>query len=113
MCQSFSHISFWLCDALGSDDLCTFYTLAASAGVMSVLESYSDVLAGITAKYDCKDPGNLDRLLNIEVTRTADDGPFLSKSLYIQDVLNLFKPHLPSKVARFNGAETPTDHMIN
>ena len=49
----------------------------------------------ITAKYDCKDLGALDRILNMEVVRTKEGGLFLSQSLYIQDVLSRFKTHLP------------------
>ena len=66
----------------------------------------------ITAKYDCKDLGPLDRILNMEVVRTREGGLFLSQSLYIQDVLVCFKTHLPGPSTRLNGAETPMDHRI-
>ena len=32
----------------------------------------------ITAKFECKDFGELDRILNMEVTRTGEEGLFLS-----------------------------------
>ena len=40
----------------------------------------------ITAKYDCKDLGALDRILYMEVVRRKE-GRQLSQSLYTQDVL--------------------------
>ena len=49
----------------------------------------------ITAKYDCKDLGLLDRILIMEVVRTKEGGMFLSQSLCIQDVLGRFISHLP------------------
>ena len=63
----------------------------------------------ITAKYECKDLGELDRILNMEVTRTVVGGLFLSQS----HVLEKFKEYLPSKwVQVFNGAENPMDNKI-
>ena len=44
----------------------------------------------ITAKYDCKDLGALDRILNMEVVRTKEGGLFLPQSLYIQVLLRRF-----------------------
>ena len=54
----------------------------------------------ITAKYECKDLGPLDRILNMEVVRTREGGLFLSQSLYIQDVLGRFKTHMPGPSTR-------------
>ena len=67
----------------------------------------------ITAKYDCKDWSDLDRILNMEVMRTKEGGMFLSQSLYIQDVLGRFKADMPGPSTRLNGAETPMDHRIH
>ena len=58
----------------------------------------------ITAKFECKDLGELDRILNMEVTRTVEGGLFLSQSLYVKDVLEKFKEYLPAKGSKFNGA---------
>ena len=66
----------------------------------------------ITAKYDCKNLGALDRILNMEVMHTKKGGLSLSLSLYIQNVLGRFKTHLPGPSTRLNGAETPMDHRI-
>ena len=66
----------------------------------------------ITAKFECKDLGELDRILNMEVTRTVEGGLFLSQSLYVKDVLEKFKQYLPEKGSKFNGAETPMDSKI-
>ena len=45
----------------------------------------------ITAEFECKDLGELDRILNMEVPRTVEGGLFLSQSLYVKDVLEKFK----------------------
>ena len=36
----------------------------------------------LTSKFECKDLEELDRKLNVEVTRTVEGGLFLSQSLY-------------------------------
>ena len=66
----------------------------------------------ITAKFECKDLGELDRILNMEVTRTVEGDLFLSQSFYVKDVLEKFKQCLPAKGFKFNGAETPLDNKI-
>ena len=66
----------------------------------------------ITAKYDCEDLGALDRILNMEVVRTKEEGLFLSQSLYIKVVLGRFKTHLPVPGTKLKGAETPMDHRV-
>ena len=66
----------------------------------------------ITAKFDCKDLGELGRILNMEVTRTVEGGLFLSQSLDVKGVLEKFKEHLPVKGSKFNGAETHMDNKI-
>ena len=66
----------------------------------------------ITASFECKDLGELDRILNVEVTRSVEGGLFLSQSLYVKDVLEKFKQYLPAKGSKFNGAETPMDNKI-
>ena len=52
----------------------------------------------IKGKFECKDLGELDRILNIEITRTVEGNLFLSQSLYVKDVLEMFKQYLPAKV---------------
>ena len=63
----------------------------------------------ITSKYECKNLG--DRILNMEVTRIVEGGLFLSQSLYVKVVLEMFKEYLPAKGSNFNGAETPMDKI--
>ena len=58
----------------------------------------------ITVKYECKDLGELDRICNIEVTRTVERGLFLSQCLYVNDVLEKLTGYLPAKGSKFNGA---------
>ena len=64
----------------------------------------------ITTKYECKDLGELGRILNLEVTRTVEGGLFLSQSLYVKDVLEKLKQYLQAKGSKFDGAETPMDN---
>ena len=45
----------------------------------------------ITAKLECKDLGELARILIIEVTRTVEGSLFLSQSLCVKDVLEMFR----------------------
>ena len=52
----------------------------------------------ITAKFECKDLGELDKILNMKVTRTVGGGIFLSQSLYVKDVLEKFNQYLPRGV---------------
>ena len=60
----------------------------------------------ITAKYEWRDLGELDRILNMEVTRTVYGSRFLSQYLYVNDVSEKVKEYLPGD------AETPTDNEI-
>ena len=81
-----------------------------------ILAVYADdlVIARTTQgqKFECRDLGKIDRILNMEVTRTVEGGLFLSQSLYVKDVLEKFKEYLPAKGSKFNCAETPMDNMI-
>ena len=67
----------------------------------------------IHAKFECKDLGELNRILNTEVTRTVEGGLFLSKSQYVKNVLEKFKEYQPAKGSKFNDAETPMDNKIH
>ena len=58
----------------------------------------------ISAKYELRDLGEVDRILNMGVTRTVKGGPFLSKSQHVWDTLEKFKEYLPEKGFRFNGS---------
>ena len=66
----------------------------------------------ITAKYECKDLGEPDRILNMEVTGTVEGGLFLSQSLSVKNVLEKFKEYLPANGSKFNFAVTPMDNKI-
>ena len=48
----------------------------------------------------------------MEVTRTKEEGLFLSQSLFVKDVLEKFKEYLPAKGPKCNGAETPMDNVV-
>ena len=58
----------------------------------SMFRSLKDKL---TARFKCKDLGTLTRVLNMEVSRTADGGLFMSQAAYVRDMLERFKDHLP------------------
>ena len=62
----------------------------------------------ISAKFECKNLKELDRILNMEVIFTLKGGLFLS----LKDVLEKFKEYLPPKGSKCNGAETPMDNKI-
>ena len=64
----------------------------------------------ITAKCECKDLEELDRIFKMEVTRTIEGG--LSQSLYVKDVPEKFRDCLPAKESKFNGAVTPMNNKI-
>ena len=46
------------------------------------------------------------------VTRTAEGGLFLSQSLYVQDVLEIFEEYLLAKGSNFKGVDTPMANKI-
>ena len=77
----------------------------------TIQESIMKFIQHITAKYECKDVGELDRIINMEVTCTVEGGLFLSQSLYVKDVLEKLKRYFPTKVSKFNDAETPKDNI--
>ena len=66
----------------------------------------------ITANFECKDLGELDRILNMEVTHIEEGGLFLLQLLYVKDVLEKFKQYSLEKGSKFNGAESPMDNKI-
>ena len=78
----------------------------------TTLEAIMKLNQQITAKYECKDLGELDGIFNMKVTRTVEGGLFLSQSLYVMDVLEKFKQYLPAKGSKFNGAETLMNNKI-
>ena len=63
-------------------------------------------------KYERKDLGELDRIRNMEVTRTVNGGLFLSHSMYVKDVLKVSKDCLPTNGSKLISGETPMDKKI-
>ena len=84
--------------------------------VGSTQKAITTVKLQLMAKYDCKDLGALDKLLNMEVVRTKEGGLFLSRYLYIQDALGRFKPHLPGlgyiKTGVFTCGSSPRKRIL-
>ena len=54
--------------------------------------------------------GELDKILNMEVTRTMEEGLFLFQSLLVKDVSEKFKGYLPTKGSNFNDAKNSFDN---
>ena len=72
----------------------------------SMFRSFRDKL---TTKFKCKDLGELSKVLNMGILRTADGGLFLSQESYVRDLLDRFKEHVP---AAANPVELPADPKI-
>ena len=72
----------------------------------SMFRSFRDKL---THKFKCKDLGELSKVLNMGIMRTADGGLFLSQESYVRDLLERFKEHVP---AAANSVELPADPKI-
>ena len=53
-------------------------------------------------RFYLKDLGALIDILNIEITRTVEDGLFLSQSLYVTNVPNRFAEFVDSKSSKLN-----------
>ena len=69
----------------------------------SMFRSFRDKL---THKFKCKDLGELSKVLNMGIMRTADGGLFLSQESYVRDLLDRFKEHV---TAAANPVELPAD----
>ena len=72
----------------------------------SMFKSFRDKLMN---RFKCRDLGTLTRALNMEVSRTADGGVFLSQESYVRDLLERFKEHVP---ANSSASELPMDPKI-
>ena len=59
----------------------------------------------ITAKFECKDVGELNMMLSMEVTRTVEWGLFC-RSHCISRTNRKFKQYLPEKGSKFNAIQT-------
>ena len=71
----------------------------------SIQEAIMKFTQQITANYECKVLGELDRILNMEVTQTAE-----GVIPYVKDVLAKLKQYSPATGSKFNGAETPMEN---
>ena len=59
----------------------------------------------ITAEYECKGVSEMDRILNMEVSRNLVGCLFLFQFLCVHDVLEKFEEYLPAKGTKSNDAE--------
>ena len=51
--------------------------------------------------FKCKDLGELNKVLNMGIMRTANGGLFVLQASYVCDVLKRFKEHVPSNASCF------------
>jgi hypothetical protein len=72
----------------------------------SIFQSFR---AKLTSRFKCKDLGTLTRALNMEISRTADGGVFLSQAAYVRDVLKRFQEYVPASA---NSSDLPADPKI-
>ena len=72
----------------------------------SMFRSFKDKL---TRRFKCKDLGELSKVLNMGILRTADGELFISQESYVRDLLERFKEHVP---AAANSVELPADPKI-
>ena len=63
----------------------------------------------MTLRFKCKDLGELNKVLNMRILRTADGGLFVLQASNMRDVLVRIKEHVPANV---NSVELPADPKI-
>ena len=63
----------------------------------------------LSHRFNCKDLGELNKVLNMGIMRYVDGSLFVSQASFVRDVLEHFKEHLP---ANANSVDLPADPKI-
>ena len=85
--------------------------LIISGPTLAMMGTFKQQLQ-LNKRFEYKDLGKLDRILNIKVNWTAGGGLYLPQVIYMTDSLKRFATHIRAKTTKLNNSVTHMDHKI-